>query len=60
MKRLVKVIEQYYYLNYSIPDIARFAKVSEKTVDRDLKRARITLQRIMKELPSPDRYGTAR
>jgi len=52
-ERLVKVIEQYYYLNYSIPDIARFAKVSEKTVDRDLKRARIILQRIMKELAKP-------
>lgn len=48
--RLAKVVEQFYYLQYSIPDIARFSNVSEKTVDRDLRRARISLQQIMKEL----------
>jgi len=52
-ERLAKVIEQFYFLQYSIPDIARFGDVSEKTVDRDLKRARITLQRIMQELAKP-------
>ena len=49
-ERLARVVEQYYFLRYSIPDIARFAQVSEKTVDRDLKRARVTLQRIMQDL----------
>jgi RNA polymerase sigma factor (TIGR02999 family) len=52
-ERLARVIEQFYFLRYSIPDIARFAKISEKTVDRDLKRARITLQRIMQDLAKP-------
>jgi RNA polymerase sigma factor (TIGR02999 family) len=49
-ERLARVVEQFYYLNYSVKDIARFAGVSEKTVDRDLNRARITLERTIQKL----------
>ena len=47
---LAKLIEHYYFLQYSIPEIAHFGGVSEKTVDRHLKQARVTLQRIMEKL----------
>lgn len=50
-KRLSDVIHQYYYMGYSIPEMAKFAGVSEKTVDRDLKKARILLRKMLDDLP---------
>jgi RNA polymerase sigma factor (sigma-70 family) len=50
-KRLSDAIQQHYFLGYSIPEMARFGGVSEKTVDRDLNRAR-TMLRKMLEKPS--------
>ena len=49
-KRLAEVVHQFYYAGYSVSDMARFAGVSEKTVDRDLKKARISLRRMLEEL----------
>jgi RNA polymerase sigma factor (TIGR02999 family) len=49
-KRLAEVIHQFYYAGYSISDMARFASVSEKTVDRELKKARILLRKMLGEL----------
>jgi RNA polymerase sigma factor (TIGR02999 family) len=48
-KRLAEVVHQFYYAGYSISDMARFAGVSEKTVDRELKRARILLRKMLEE-----------
>ena len=49
-KRLADVVHQFYYAGYSVSDMARFAGVSEKTVDRDLKKARIVLRKLLEEL----------
>jgi len=49
-RHLAEVLRQYYYAGYSIPEVARFAGVSEKTVDRDLKRARVLLRKLLEEL----------
>jgi len=49
-KRLADVVHQFYYLGYSIPEMASFAGISEKTVDRDLKRARTVLHKTLAEL----------
>jgi len=49
-KRLADVVHQFYYAGYSVSDMARFAGVSEKTVDRDLKKARIILRKMVDEL----------
>src|SRR6266704_3694200 len=49
-KRLAEVVRQFYYAGYSIADMARFSGVSEKTVDRDLKKARIILRKLLEEL----------
>ena len=46
-RRLADVVEQFYYLGHSIPDIARVGGVSEKTVDRHLKRARAALRKMV-------------
>jgi len=48
-KRLADVVYQFYFLRYSIPEMARFNEVSEKTIDRDLKRARIVLRTMMEQ-----------
>ena len=45
---LAEVIEQYFYAGYSIPEIARFSNVSEKTVDRRLAKARVALAKILR------------
>jgi|SRR4051794_7694607 RNA polymerase sigma factor (TIGR02999 family) len=50
-QRLAEAVEQYYFLGYSIPEMARFGGISEKTVDRDLKRARTILRKIMETPP---------
>jgi RNA polymerase sigma factor (TIGR02999 family) len=49
-RRLSEVVQQFYYGGYSTAEIARFAGVSEKTVDRDLKRARVLLRKMMEEI----------
>lgn len=49
-KRLSDVIQQFYFAGYSIPEMARFAEVSEKTIDRDLKRARTLLRKTVEGL----------
>ena len=49
-KRLADVIQQYYYAGYSVSEMARFAGVSEKTIDRDLKKARTLLKVLVEKL----------
>ena len=49
-KRLAEVVSQFYYAGYSISDMARFVGVSEKTVDRELKKARTILRKMMEEI----------
>ncbi len=48
-RRLGDVLHQFYFLGYSIPEMAQFSGVSEKTVDRDLKRARTVLRKMLQE-----------
>lgn len=48
-QRLAATIEQRFFLGFSIPEIAKSLEVSEKTVDRDLKRAYTLLQQYIKE-----------
>jgi RNA polymerase sigma factor (TIGR02999 family) len=48
--RLAEVVHQFYYAGYSVSDMARFAGVSEKTVDRELKKARVLLRKMLDEL----------
>jgi RNA polymerase sigma factor (TIGR02999 family) len=50
-KRLADVVHQFYYAGYSVSEMARFAGVSEKTVDRDLKKARTVLRKMLEEPP---------
>jgi RNA polymerase sigma factor (TIGR02999 family) len=47
--RLSEVVRQHYYFGYSAPEIARFLSVSEKTVDRDLNKARVLLRKLIEE-----------
>jgi RNA polymerase sigma factor (sigma-70 family) len=49
-KRLSEVVHQFYFMSYSVSEIAGFNGVSEKTVDRDLKKARIVLRRLLEDL----------
>lgn len=49
-KRLSEVIHQYYYAGYSVAEMAQFAGVSEKTIDRDLKKARTLLKKTVEKL----------
>ncbi len=49
-RRLADVLHQFYYAGYSVADMARFAGVSEKTVDRDLKKARTILRKMLEQL----------
>src|SRR5438132_1421946 len=49
-KRLAEVVRQFYYAGYSIADMAHFSGMSEKTVDRDLKKARIILRKMLEDL----------
>lgn len=49
-QRLTDILRQFYYAGYSTSEIAHFAGVSEKTVDRDLKRARVLLRKMLEEL----------
>lgn len=47
---LAEVIDLHYFAGFSAPEIATFSDVNEKSVDRDLKRARLTLKRIIEDL----------
>jgi len=47
---LAKLIQMRFYLGYTIPEIARFREMNEKTVDRHLKRAQVLVQMFMEEL----------
>jgi len=49
-KRLSDLIDQFYFGGYSIPEMAHFAGVSEKTIDRDLKKARTVLKKMVEKL----------
>jgi RNA polymerase sigma factor (TIGR02999 family) len=51
--RLAEVIHQFYFAGYSVPEMARFSGVSEKTVDRELQRARTILKKCMEKLMQP-------
>jgi RNA polymerase sigma factor (TIGR02999 family) len=48
--RLADVIQQFYFAGYSVPEMARYSGVSEKTVDRDLRKARTILKQNMEKL----------
>jgi RNA polymerase sigma factor (TIGR02999 family) len=52
-KRLAEVVRQFYYAGYSVAEMARFSGVSEKTVDRDLRKARTVLRKMLEELSQP-------
>ncbi len=52
-KRLYNVIQQFYMLDYTTLEIAQLNRFSEKTVDRDLKKARILLRKLMESLTEP-------
>ena len=49
-ERLADVLYQFYYAGYSVAEMACFNGVSEKTVDRELKRARILLRKMLEEV----------
>jgi len=48
--RLAGMIHQFHYFGYSVPEMARFGDVSEKTVDRALNRARVFLKKLILEI----------
>jgi len=48
--RLAEVIHQYYYAGYTIEEMAQYCNVSEKTVDRELRRARTILRKSLDRL----------
>jgi RNA polymerase sigma factor (TIGR02999 family) len=49
--RLAESIQQFYFLGYTVSEMAVLAGLSEKTVDRDLKKARTLLRKFLDELP---------
>ncbi|MGE3308484.1 MAG: antiterminator Q family protein [Limisphaerales bacterium] len=50
---LADLIQQHYYFGYSVPEMARFGEVSEKTIDRALKRARVLLGKFIADTEHP-------
>ena len=46
-RRLAEAIERFYFLGYTTTEIAALSGASEKTVDRDLKRARTLLRKYL-------------
>ena len=49
-QRLANAVHQFYFVGYSTAEMALFNAVSEKTIDRDLKKARILLRQLMEEV----------
>lgn len=49
-RRLSDVIERFYFLGYTSAEITAVSRMSDKTVDRDLKRARTILRKYMDEM----------
>ncbi|MBX3743788.1 MAG: sigma-70 family RNA polymerase sigma factor [Verrucomicrobiae bacterium] len=54
--RLAGILRQHYYFGYTVAEMAQFQEVSEKTVDRDLKKARVLLRKM---LEAASRMGEA-
>lgn len=52
-EHLADLVRGHYYLGYTAAEMAVFHGVSEKTIDRHLKRARVLLRQLMEELPAP-------
>jgi RNA polymerase sigma factor (TIGR02999 family) len=50
-RRLSDSIQQFYFLGYTIPEMALLSGVSEKTIDRDLKKGRTLLRKYLDEIP---------
>jgi RNA polymerase sigma factor (sigma-70 family) len=50
--RLAACIRQFYYLGHTTSEIAALAGVSEKTIDRDLKKARTLLRKFLDDIPT--------
>lgn len=50
-ERLAQSLQQFYYLGYTVAEMAALSGLSEKTVDRDLKKARILLRKYLDDLP---------
>jgi RNA polymerase sigma factor (TIGR02999 family) len=50
-QRLADSLQQFYFLGYTIPEMAAVSGVSEKTIDRDLKKARTLLRKYLEDLP---------
>ena len=48
-RRLAETVHQFYFLGHTIPEMARCNGLSEKTVDRDLKKARVLLRQMIKD-----------
>jgi len=48
-KRLADAIHQFYFLGYSTAEMALCNGVSEKTVDRDLRKARVLMRKLMED-----------
>lgn len=47
--RLAAAIRQFYFLGYTTSEIAAISGLNEKTVDRDLKKARTLLRKLLEE-----------
>ena len=48
-KRLAETLHQFYFLGHTTAEMARCNGISEKTVDRDLKKARLLLRQLMED-----------
>jgi len=49
--RLAESIHQFYFLGYTTSEMATLSGLSEKTVDRELKKARTLLRKYLEKLP---------
>ncbi|MDB6040064.1 MAG: polymerase sigma factor [Verrucomicrobiales bacterium] len=46
-QRLAETVQHFYFLGYTIPEMASLSGLSEKTIDRDLKKARTLLRKYL-------------
>jgi RNA polymerase sigma factor (TIGR02999 family) len=53
-QRLADCIQQHYFAGYTVAEMAAFSGLSEKTVDRDLKRARTLLRKMLENGGRPE------